>query len=422
MALIENDSQLEPAMRLLQPLRIKAVALLWAGLSTSAVGDQLGIVAITWIAVGTMGAAAGYLTALQAGLTVVAALLIGRWTDGRNERWLMIAADLVRALALTVTVAVWLTTGRVPAVALVGGIVVLAVGQAVFRPSVQAIMPVLSPSPALLPSINGLLDATDRLARLCGPGLIALVAAWVPVVHFLTLDAVSFLVSAGAVIAIGTRATQSRRPQGPVGRMLLRGFSAMMQQRLLRYLLRTSALNNGAWYAAMFLGVPLVLATRGSGVAAFGTVIACYGVTNLGANLVVGSRPPLARPGRLILSGILTNGTGVALMGLSAAIAGAPNWGLYAGAMIAGAGGPMNDIPRMSLMQTALPKGDVAAAFRAWMVASASGVLMAMLIAPTLFATIGAAWGVVVLGSAIVVGSLAGFAAHVDAPVQAAVA
>jgi DHA3 family macrolide efflux protein-like MFS transporter len=409
-------------MRLLQPLRIKAVALLWAGLSTSAVGDQLGIVAITWIAVGSLGAAAGYLTALQAGLTLVAALLIGRWTDGRNERRLMIAADLVRALALAAAVVVWAGTGRVPVPALVGLVAALAVGEAVFRPSVQAIMPVLSPSPALLPSINGLLDATSRLARLCGPGLIALAAARVPAVHFLTLDAVSFLVSAGAVIAIGVRATQSRRPEGPAGRTLLRGFSAMMRQRLLRFLLRTSALNNGAWYAAMFLGVPLVLAGRGGGVAAFGTVIACYGATNLGMNLIVGSRPPLARPGRLILSGILTNGTGLLLLGLSAGLPGAPAWGLYASAMVAGAGGPMNDIPRASLMQTALPKGDVAAAFRAWMVASNGGTLLAMLVTPTLFAAAGPAWGITLLGGAIVVGGLAGLAARVDAPVQIAIA
>jgi MFS family permease len=196
----------------------------------------------------------------------------------------------------------------------------------------------------------------------------------------------------------------------------------MTRPRLLRYLLRTSALNNGAWYAAMFLGVPLVLATRGGGVAAFGTVVACYGIGNLGGNLVVGSRAPPARPGRLILSGILTNGIGMALMGLSAAMPGTPGWGLYAGAVIAGAGGPMNDIPRTSLMQTALPKGDVAAAFRAWMVASSGGTLLAMLMAPTLFAAIGPAWGIVLLGGGIAAGGMAGFAARVDAPVQTVVA
>ena len=36
----------------------------------------------------------------------------------------------------------------------------------------------------------------------------------------------------------------------------------------------------------------------GSGVAAYGAVISAYGCTNLLANLVIGSRPMPARPGR----------------------------------------------------------------------------------------------------------------------------
>ena len=207
-----------------------------------------------------------------------------------------------------------------------------------------------------------------------------------------------------------------------MGPVLLRGFVALLRHRMLRYLLQTSGLNNGAWYAVMFLGVPLILAARGGGVAAFGSVIASYGLTNLGANLVVGSRPPLARPGRLILWGNIVNGAGMALIGLCAAMRGVPDWGLCLGAIIAGAGGPMNDIPRASMMQTALPKGDVAAAFRAWMVTSSAGVLVAMLVAPSLFGAVGAGWGVVVLGSAVVAGGLVGFATRADEPVQVVVA
>jgi MFS transporter, DHA3 family, macrolide efflux protein len=41
------------------------MALLWGGLSMSSIGDQLGIVAIAWIAVSAFGPAAGYLAALQ---------------------------------------------------------------------------------------------------------------------------------------------------------------------------------------------------------------------------------------------------------------------------------------------------------------------------------------------------------------------
>ena len=177
----------------------------------SSIGDQLGIVAIAWIAVNAFGAAAGYLAALQAGLTVLAGLLVGRCVDGLNERWLMVGADLARAVVLGAAVGIWMVTQQTIATALIVVVATLAVGQAVFRPAVQAIMPAIAPSASMLPAINALLDGTERLARLAGPGLIAVIAARLPTMHFLTLDALSFLISAAALLAIGRRPTRSVR-------------------------------------------------------------------------------------------------------------------------------------------------------------------------------------------------------------------
>lgn len=402
-------------MRLLSPLRVKEIALLWGGLSTSSVGDQLGVIAITWIAVDALGPAAGYLTACQAAVTLLAALLIGRWIDGRNERLVMIVADLLRAAALAASVGAWALTGRVGVVPLALMVVVLSVGQAAFRPAVQTIMPGLAPTPAMLPAVNGLLDGTDRLARLVGPALIALAAAWLPVVHFLTVDAVSFIASAGAVWLIGARPTRSVRHDQVRGKSFLQGFRALRRHRLLGYLLQTGGILNGAWYAAMFLGVPLLLAPRGDqAVRAFGALIACYGLTNLGANLVIGNRPPVRRPARLILWGNTLNGIGMGLIGVFALAPGLPRDTLYLGAILAGAGGPMNDIPRATLMQTALPPADVAAGFRAWMVSASAGVLVAMTLAPTLFARLGPACGIAALGCVIAACGIGGLLLRLD--------
>jgi DHA3 family macrolide efflux protein-like MFS transporter len=52
---------------LLRPLAIGRVRLLWGALTLSAMGDQLYAVALVWVAVGVLGPAAGYLSALQAG-------------------------------------------------------------------------------------------------------------------------------------------------------------------------------------------------------------------------------------------------------------------------------------------------------------------------------------------------------------------
>jgi DHA3 family macrolide efflux protein-like MFS transporter len=61
-----------PPMRIFHPLRRLPVALLWGGLCLSALGDQLYAVALIWIAVGVLGANAGYLGALQALVALLA--------------------------------------------------------------------------------------------------------------------------------------------------------------------------------------------------------------------------------------------------------------------------------------------------------------------------------------------------------------
>ena len=119
-------------MRIFQPLRGAPVALLWGGLSLSALGDQLYAVAMTWIAVQVVGSNAGYLAALQSAVVLLAVLGIGRWADRWDHQRSMIGADLSRAAILLAVVIVWLATGGPSAAQLVAAIVVLAAGQAVF--------------------------------------------------------------------------------------------------------------------------------------------------------------------------------------------------------------------------------------------------------------------------------------------------
>jgi MFS transporter, DHA3 family, macrolide efflux protein len=399
-------------MRLLLPLTLKPIARLWSGLAASAAGDQLGSMAVTWAAVQVLGARAGYLTALQALVTLLAALLIGGWVDGRNQRRIMIAADCCRAVVLLAAVLLWGMVGHPTVYILTGVTVVLAIGEAAFRPAVQAILPGIAPAD-LLPAANALLDATDRLARLVGPLLVIAMASVLPVKHFLTMDAVSFLISAGAVVLIGPLPMRfDAQTKVSLKQALSRGFRAMRRHRLLGFLLATSGLLNGAWYAAMFLGLPLILAHSAhapqNGLRAFGTVIACYGVANLLGNLLIGGRPLPAFPGIMILSGNILTGVGIVAMGVIGAIPGISISWIYIGAAVAGFGGPMNDIPRSTLMQTALSPDDVAAAFRAWMVMANAGKLVAMLAAPALFSAVGGGVGVAVCGSAMVVGGMWG--------------
>jgi hypothetical protein len=65
-------------------------------------------------------------------------------------------------------------------------------------------------------------------------------------------------------------------------------------------------------------------------------------------------------------------------------------------------------------MQTVPPPGDVAACFRAWLVTANTGMLVALLAAPTLFATAGAAAGVALLGGIMAGTAAIGLACRLD--------
>lgn len=417
-------------MRLLRPLRTREVALLWGGMSLSAVGDQLYAVALSWIAVSVFGPAAGYLTALQAAVVLFAALGIGRWADRWDAQGSLIGADLVRAAALLALVGSWLVNGQPGKLPLIAAVVILASGQAVFQPALQLVLPRLVPESALLPAANALMDATERSARLLGPGLIALLAGVLPTVHFLSLDAASFLLSATAVLLIRRRRklaiTAPRRAES-MFQSIARGARAMSGHRLLGYVLRTTAMVNGAWYAAYFLALPLLIEQRGlrgpggSGLGAYGLIIAGYGCTNLAATLVLGSRAMPARPQFQMFGGSLITGAGTALLGLAALLP--ADWtlpALTAAAAVAAIGGPMKDIPVAVLRQTRLKPQDLAAGMRAYIAVNSAGALAAMLLAPSLLHRFGTAAVIVGCGALMTATGALGLLVHRhwhDAPV-----
>ena len=386
-------------LRVFRPLRSPPTALLWGGLSLSALGDQLYGVALAWISVGVFGPHAGYLSALQAGVVLLAVLGIGRWADGWDQRRSMIAADLVRAAILLAVVAAWLLMGGPHAAGLVVAVVVLALGQAVFQPALQAVLPGVVAEPHLLPAANGLLDATERSARLLGPGLVGMLAGIVPVVHFLTLDAASFAMSALALCLIG-RLRPAPVPllatREPVWHSIGRGVRAMRSHPLLGLTLAQTGLVNGAWFATYYLALPLLIERHGlvgpggGGLGAFGLVISAYGCTNLVGTLVFGGRSLPPQPQFQMFGGKMLTGLGMVLLGLAGLLP-AP-WqlaGLAAAAGVSAVGGPMSAIPLAVLRQTRLQPGDRAAAMRAYMAMTNAGTLAAMLLAPTAVAVLG---------------------------------
>lgn len=402
---------LPPALR---PLRHGPLALLWAGLATSAVGDQLFAVALSWIAVQVMGRDAGYLTAVQPASVLIVALVAGHWADRVPHRGLMIGADLCRAGVLLGLIALWLARGAPPIWALVGTVVVLAAGQALFRPAVQALLPRLVGDASLLPAANGLLETTERIARLVGPGLVGMLAVFVPMVHYVSIDVATFVASALAVLG-----TMRLRPLPGMGARppamglasMWHGFAVMARHPVLALSLLFGVPGAGIWYAVLFLAVPLLLTHMpGHGLPDFGLVLASYGLGNIGGALFIGGTPMPRRAGRMVFAADLVLGGGLAAIGAAYLLLPGP-WvlpGFCVAAAFSSVGGPMSDIPVAVLRQTRLRPEDQAAAMRATLVSWNVGILIALAGAPLLFGAVGVAPAVLGGGLVIVACGVAG--------------
>ncbi|MBV9813100.1 MAG: hypothetical protein JO326_10115 [Acetobacteraceae bacterium] len=134
--------------------------------------------------------------------------------------------------------------------------------------------------------------------------------------------------------------------------------------------------------------------------AAFGLVISCYGLTNLLTTLLVGNRGVARRPHRMIFAGITFVGIGIVALGIAPLLAPGdvllPLLCLCAG--LSAIGGPLQDITTATLRQLELPARDLAAAVRAYLVMNNAGLLVALLIAPTVFDTIGVPATIVLCG------------------------
>jgi DHA3 family macrolide efflux protein-like MFS transporter len=378
------------------------MALLWGGLSFSAVGDQLYAVALIWIAVGVLGSNAGYLSALQAFIALSAVLFIGVWADRWEQLRGMIAADLASAAVPVGVVAAALVSGSPGITGLVCAIVVLALGRAVFRPALQSLLPTVVEDARLLPAANGLLDATDRIARLLGPGLVALLVSAVPVIHFLTIDAVTFLASAAALSLIRRDCRTAlpapdRTAREAVWSGVVRGYRATSRHPLLGYFLAVSGPLNGVWYAVYYLCLPLMIAHPGrgasdgeTGLGSYGLILSAYGCGNLAATVILGGRTLSARPQFQMFGGNILWGCGALL--LAAANCLPVEWrlpGFAVAAVVTAVGGPMQDIPTAVLRQTRLAPADRAAAMRAYMAMSGLGILVAMLLTPVAISVFG---------------------------------
>jgi hypothetical protein len=404
-------------MQILKPLLHPPIARLWAGLSLAAIGDQVYRIALIWLSVQLAGAHASWVTAAEAMTVLATALFAGAWAEGWDRRRTMIGCDLVRAGLALAPVIAWamgclnLWTLLIPSVA-------LAALRGVFEPALQASLPQLASSRALLTPTNALMDATARLARLAGPAIAGALAGFLPTVGLMAATTITSLASAIAIASLRHQLPrQPRTARGSRFEMLTRGFRAVRDRGYFRYLLWRGGAVNGLWVVSLWLCLPLAVqrgeleafGARGLGVV--GLVMGAYGVGNLASNLVVGGLI-VRRPVTMILAGNAVLGLGLALMGWAALAAPrdlvAPL--IMAASAFTALGGPVMDVPMATLRQTVFAAHEVAAVYRLSIVFDWGGMLLATAVAPLALQAVSPEMAILLCGGVIVAVAAAGLA------------
>ncbi|HTC85973.1 MAG TPA: MFS transporter, partial [Candidatus Acidoferrum sp.] len=261
---------------------------LWFGQTISSVGTQVSMVALPLIAVLGLQVGPlelGILAALETVPFLLLSLPAGVVIDRVDHRKMMIACDLGRAIALLAASAAiplgLLSIGLLYAVALAVGsmTVFFSVACASY---LTAILP-----PERLVAGNQWLEISDSGARVAGPSVGGAILAAAGAGAALSLDGLSYGVSAIA-IASSRRPTLTRRPttmepaitRGPgFLREMTDGLRVVWSDRILRDLAGSTAVFNLG--TGIVLAVVVLFATRevGVGAAEFGLI---YGIGNIG--------------------------------------------------------------------------------------------------------------------------------------------
>ena len=391
-------------MFILRPLAERPVALLWSSYMAATVGRELYRVALVWIAVGLIGGAAGYIAALESAAGFLVSLVGGLWAERWDQRRTLVGSIGVRALVVVALPLSAQVAGGPSIVLLCVTAVAVASLTAFYEPALQSSLPRMV-APARLHATNALLDATRRVARIAGPGLVGLLVALFADIHLFTVAALLFALAAlpllGLRKALPARPLDAAAPAAWRRRVLdavAGGWREARTHPLMRFTLLTMGLNNALWTIVYGIGLALVikdLAQDDAG--AYGVAIAFWGLGNLAANLCMGAVSDAWRV-RVMFSGRLVVGVGFTAMGLAPS-----EFLLLAATAFAGLGGPMTQVPFLTILQTDFKPEAIARIYRLHLTLDHASIFICLLAAPAIIDLIGAHAMVSASGTIIVV-------------------
>ncbi|MGW1765890.1 MFS transporter [Streptomyces sp. NPDC002073] len=282
---------------------------LWGAYGTSALGTWLAFGAFPLIAIQVLHAGPVEVAALSSvGAAVGAAVAVplGPWVEFRRKRPVLIAMDLVRCGAL-LTVPAAFALGALTFLQLLLVSVVVAAADITFRAASGAYLKTLLPAEDLLVA-NARLESTTWTTTIIGPPLGGAAIGLLGPVVTVVADAVSYLLSALGIRAMGGHEPPPERREAARMRPgdLLDGWRYVLADATLRRLFFNTALFNGLLMATSPLLAVMMLGRLGFAPWQYGLAFAAPAIGGLlGARL---ARPLVTRFGQhrvLVAAGTL---------------------------------------------------------------------------------------------------------------------
>lgn len=192
-------------MRMTHVLRDRNFRLLWLGHGTSVIADRMVRVALILFVTDLTGSASDVGLVLAAWMLPFTAFVVlgGVWADRLPRQRVMIASDLA-SFALHGLLAVLIFTETVQIWHIVAIEACFGTASAFFRPALQGLVPQTVAEEDIQPA-NALISVVNNVGEFVGPAIATALVLGVGAGWALTLDALTFLVSAGCVARVRAR-------------------------------------------------------------------------------------------------------------------------------------------------------------------------------------------------------------------------
>jgi hypothetical protein len=296
-----SDAEPLPMNRLPGPLSSRNFRLLLACNAVSVLGTAVALTATPFavLAIGGSGADIGYVAAAATVPVVVFLLWGGVVADRLPRHKVMVAADLLQAVAQAGS-ALLVLTGRAAVWELLTLAAVRGIGLGFYLPAAQGLLAQTVPAPQLSQA-----NALDRVARnaalIGGSALGGILVGWAGPGWGLLVDAASFAIAAGLRVGMRFPALQPV-PQARMLAQLREGWREFISRRWLWAIVLEFAVLVAFSTATLNVLGPLVAHARLGGAHSWGAILA----SESGGGVLGGLAMVKFRPQRMLLAATLS--------------------------------------------------------------------------------------------------------------------